>query len=591
MFYAHFVLSKKGPLAKVWLAAHWERKLTKTHVYETDIEETVENLLNPKIKLALRTSGHLLLGVVRIHSRKAKYLLQDCNEALSKIKQAFRPVIIDLPPEQRMASKSSITLPAQEKEINFTQREFAMVEIDFELDMEELSDAELKKRFEANQADPDSITLKETIIGLTKGIVDDTLQDDFGEMNLNLDDLMMSSVIPEEPVRPADGERQPSLSEEGKLLPEIQVVPDSVDSGVEPFPEIPAVAPGSTDLPPGQELFTGERSRATSVAHSIGPSEAASVRHLDDLAAVFPALPGGNQPIKDRVRAKRRRRLIIDEQKVISSDQMRAQLQDPSDIVRTLELGPRSDKLLYLREVTMGDKMWKYPGIYFEDGVMGLSQKLTNFFADAFNHAVVPRTDPADSFFPDKLDNSVERYSQIFQDALNYTNYADDAELPQPGFNSVLVQDDFDVRSPQSKGKRSHHTMEGSPDMQVPGSDVLSSDTQRPAKRRAGDEGEGEDEEAHAEDYDKMSKRTKEVFDQFSALLTRRHTPRHSKSDGSQSVNFEELIRGRRSRKEVAQRFYSALVLKKLQAVDVEQEVPYGEIWLKKGSRFIEFSK
>lgn len=43
------------------------------------------------MKLALRTSGHLLLGVVRIHSRQAKYLLSDCNEAFVKIKMAFRP--------------------------------------------------------------------------------------------------------------------------------------------------------------------------------------------------------------------------------------------------------------------------------------------------------------------------------------------------------------------------------------------------------------------------------------------------------------------------------------------------------------------
>jgi len=36
--------------------------------------------------MALRLSGQLLLGVVRIYSRKAKYLLEDCNEALLKIK-------------------------------------------------------------------------------------------------------------------------------------------------------------------------------------------------------------------------------------------------------------------------------------------------------------------------------------------------------------------------------------------------------------------------------------------------------------------------------------------------------------------------
>ena len=40
--------------------------------------------------MALRLSGQLLLGVARIYSRKAKYLMDDCSEALVKIKIAFR---------------------------------------------------------------------------------------------------------------------------------------------------------------------------------------------------------------------------------------------------------------------------------------------------------------------------------------------------------------------------------------------------------------------------------------------------------------------------------------------------------------------
>lgn len=46
-----------------------------------------EAIMGQEIELmALRLSGQLLLGVVRIYSRKAKYLLDDCNEALLKIK-------------------------------------------------------------------------------------------------------------------------------------------------------------------------------------------------------------------------------------------------------------------------------------------------------------------------------------------------------------------------------------------------------------------------------------------------------------------------------------------------------------------------
>lgn len=111
MFYAHFVLAKKGPLARIWLAAHWDKKLTKAHVFETNIEKSVDGILQPKVKMALRTSGHLLLGVVRIYSRKAKYLLADCNEAFVKIKMAFRPGMVDLPEEHREAAVNAITLP------------------------------------------------------------------------------------------------------------------------------------------------------------------------------------------------------------------------------------------------------------------------------------------------------------------------------------------------------------------------------------------------------------------------------------------------------------------------------------------------
>ena len=42
--------------------------------------------------MALRLSGQLLLGVVRIYSRKAKYLLDDCNEALLKIKMVHSAI-------------------------------------------------------------------------------------------------------------------------------------------------------------------------------------------------------------------------------------------------------------------------------------------------------------------------------------------------------------------------------------------------------------------------------------------------------------------------------------------------------------------
>ncbi len=46
----------------------------------------LENILNPATPLALRVSGHLMLGIVRIYSRKVRYLIADCADAMWKIK-------------------------------------------------------------------------------------------------------------------------------------------------------------------------------------------------------------------------------------------------------------------------------------------------------------------------------------------------------------------------------------------------------------------------------------------------------------------------------------------------------------------------
>ena len=87
MFYSETLLQKTGPLARVWLSANLERKLSKQHVLTSKIGESVNAIMTPnQAPFALRLSGQLLLGVVRIYSRKARYLLDDCNEALLKIK-------------------------------------------------------------------------------------------------------------------------------------------------------------------------------------------------------------------------------------------------------------------------------------------------------------------------------------------------------------------------------------------------------------------------------------------------------------------------------------------------------------------------
>ena len=61
--------------------------------------------------MALRLSGQILLGASRIYFRKARYLLDDCNETLDRLKLNFKTdAQVDLPQEQARAPLASITL-------------------------------------------------------------------------------------------------------------------------------------------------------------------------------------------------------------------------------------------------------------------------------------------------------------------------------------------------------------------------------------------------------------------------------------------------------------------------------------------------
>ncbi|KAF2286391.1 hypothetical protein GH714_016665 [Hevea brasiliensis] len=166
MFYSQFILAKKGPLGTIWIAAHLERKLRKNQVADTDIGVSVDSILFPEVPIALRLSSHLLLGVVRIYSRKVNYLFDDCSEALLKVKQAFRSTAVDLPPEESTAPYHSITLPET-----------------FDLDDFELPDNDI---FQGNYVDHhvstrEQITLQDTMDGVVYSTSQFGLDERFGD--------------------------------------------------------------------------------------------------------------------------------------------------------------------------------------------------------------------------------------------------------------------------------------------------------------------------------------------------------------------------------------------------------------------------
>ncbi|EPS68424.1 hypothetical protein M569_06341 [Genlisea aurea] len=111
MFYSHTFLARKGPLGTVWCAAHLQNRLKKSHYLATDVISTVERIMYPEVPIALRMSGHLLLGVVRVYSKQVEYFYEDCNAMQHAINRDLRSITVNLPEASTKAPVDSVTLP------------------------------------------------------------------------------------------------------------------------------------------------------------------------------------------------------------------------------------------------------------------------------------------------------------------------------------------------------------------------------------------------------------------------------------------------------------------------------------------------
>lgn len=126
------LLSKQGPLAHVWLAANYDKKLSKQQLLSTNIITSSKYITNQPLTfrsassqeessqgtITLRLSGQLLLGIVRIYSRKTKYLLDDVNDTLFKLKNSFRVATGGSILGGDSANSKSVNLPAQQTVIS-----------------------------------------------------------------------------------------------------------------------------------------------------------------------------------------------------------------------------------------------------------------------------------------------------------------------------------------------------------------------------------------------------------------------------------------------------------------------------------------
>ncbi|XP_020792927.1 double-strand-break repair protein rad21 homolog A-like [Boleophthalmus pectinirostris] len=629
MFYAHFVLSKRGPLAKIWLAAHWDKKLTKAHVFECNLESSVESIISPKVKMALRTSGHLLLGVVRIYHRKAKYLLADCNEAFIKIKMAFRPGVVDLPEENREAAYNAITLP----------EEFH----DFDQPLPDLDDIDVAQQFTLNQSRVEEITMREDVGNLS--LLQDNDFADFGMDDREMmrdastfeEDIMHGSTAPnlllEAEPGPANLPEKSNhmeyddfgdasmgnsdggmlvdklLSPEGGIFDDPPVIRDSVmmpsDHGddEDDFDNLQSPGPDSPDSGPAEPLPTmADQTEQTTLVHN--EEEAFALEPIDIT-------------VKE-TKAKRKRKLIVDSVKELDSKTIRAQLSDYSDIVTTLDLAPPTKKLMMWKETGGVEKLFSLPAQPLWNGRLlkmftrcltplvpdELRKRRKGGEADSLDEILkelenpeVPREEMMGQH-RDVIDQTItEETSMLGHSAMEGSRTTlDETVMPPPstprGVKRKSLEKDALPMGPLDQTQPDRSVMSQRldiPQVDLPPEESSVNLTQLvPELDLLGDKGkdkkddsdEEEDEEGQAGDQDqeekRWNKRTQQMLHGLQRVMAK---------TGAESVSLLDLCRNN-NKKQAAAKFYSFLVLKKQQAIEVSQSQPYSDIIATAGPRF-----
>ncbi|NXO78444.1 RD21L protein, partial [Sitta europaea] len=378
MFYVHLLINKRGPLAKIWMAAHWERKLTKAQIFECNLEATVQKILCPKFAIALRTSGHLLLGVVRIYHRKAKYLLADCSGALTKMKTAFRPGLLDLPEENYEAAYQSITLP----------EEFH----DFEAPLPDVKAIDVAEHFTLNQSRAEEITLTEDY---DSSIL--LCGRNFGERNEEADVLRRQSffggsVLTSSNTLVADHNSASTTGDKSVLHEDVYCFQDDHFGDEEDAADmieillrdeenvldkdildVEEARPLSQDLPENSTasefavsapshinpLFLFESNCADTTVKDVNHTTSETLLLFHEEGFVLE--PIDDTAVTQRKKKRRKRKLLVDAEKQLSCQTIYKQLTNCTELLARLDLAPPSKKMMMWKEWGGVDKLLTHP--------------------------------------------------------------------------------------------------------------------------------------------------------------------------------------------------------------------------------------
>jgi cohesin complex subunit SCC1 len=613
MFYSNFILVKKGPLAKVWLAAHLHRRLNKTQITETDINISANSIKNPTVQLALRLSGQLLLGLVRIYSRKVEYLAEDCNDAMTKMKVVNRAGAVDLQPEQVGARLTDINLPEGEvDDLMMMDNLEDLVFDDMNLQAEDFnSDQRLSLTSVARHDDltPNDVNFDDVnfdmneMLNLEEGAINDSMGGDLDFVTFD-----------DEPATPAQDSKEKSSDsiEIGRdREPSPAFAPSPAIGGLADQSNISmgAVEDSSMDISFVNFDDTGplpempdDQSVAVSVAASVGTSVAGS-----DEPAVEEEEEEEIVVAPKRKRQKKKRKIPRDTTTELTSAFIKKGLQDVSDIV----LSKRPN--LYKRARLEDPDALEY-ALQLDDTDLSSTERMNLFDAKLTSGPIDPVFRDWSLLAPELLDSMRSCFDQHDdveeQDAEEEVpleaeeleqDSKQDQEVPveeavfEPevdAFNpddvlhnpDALLDQDFAVQDNMSFDQSVDISLDNVDNSFSAGDQSLdmSGEIEQPLQERdsvlfADLPDEVDSAEVGEEKLGGYSKRTRTVHQMLMKRISKK------KKDASTSLHT--MLDGA-TKKDAAVLFYEMLVLRTHSYINTEQDTPYDDITITPGQNF-----
>ncbi|ETL25404.1 hypothetical protein L916_20746 [Phytophthora nicotianae] len=586
MFYSQIVLAKKGPLGKIWLAAHWDKKLNKQQIFTADIHSSVQSILNPQVPLALRVSGHLLLGVVRIYSRKVKYLYTDCSEALVKIKLAFRPGIVDLPANNQQAASHTINVS------NFGEFE---AEVTYSIDaitapsLDEwiaASSQTVARRQDITLADPldrtreangfaerDVIAMEDSFGGEGDWQAFD-LDDNFGSSGLDI-----STVSDVEIAREADAPMVP-LDDSGILNAGDKLTDRSSLMAEAEQPEF-----GYNDAP-----FEIPVDNAMDIENPIDDPMDVSGGTLDVSADINVSINGSTRASLDAAlvnvevetnRPKKKRKIARDTVTELTSAYLKQGMEDTSDITRTREITYKKPATRSEFDLQTGADMFSRPCM------ITMSEELLSMFKVTMKKRKFPfgsKTREATQEEDVELTRRMSANSRMSTNSngLDVTNGSCDASM----LHDIEEENHFEFADmgptePERMDDGFPNYDIGAPfEPEEQNLEDLNVDIELGAVNDIRSDANGTTELDQPEASTAQHKWHPHTVKVMKVL-------RKSLND-KEEVTYKQLTKKTQDRRTAAALFFELLQLKTLDYVDVEQPAPYADIKISKAARFSE---